>query len=147
MLTVNWKGRMAFEAAVPSGNNFTMDATGEAGGDDLGPTPLEAFIASAGACSAMDVISILEKKRQKVTSYRIEVEWKRAPQGSPWPRPIEALVVRHIVTGHDLESEAVGKAVELSEQKYCSVMATLRYGPAISSEYRIEAALDDPAAE
>jgi putative redox protein len=141
MLTVNWQGGMAFEALVPSGNNFVMDAISEAGGNDLGPTPLEAFLASAGACSAMDVVSILQKKRQKVTSYRIEVEWQRAPQGDPYPRPILGLLVRHILTGENLDEEAVRKAVELSDQKYCTVMATLRHGPPVSSEYRIEEAV------
>jgi putative redox protein len=137
MLTVNWQGGMAFEADVPSGNNFVMDGIPEIGGQDLGPTPLEAFIASAAACGAIDVISVLQKKRQVVTSYKVEVEWQRPPQGQ-WPRPIQAMIVRHILSGDNLDPEAVRKAVELSDGKYCSVIATLRHGPAVSSEYRIE---------
>ena len=85
---------MAFLAQVPSGNDFVMDATSDAGGHDLGPTPVEALLSSIAACSAMDVVSILKKKRQDVESYDIEVEWQRDPPGSPWPRPVKAVVVR-----------------------------------------------------
>ncbi|HEY0868043.1 MAG TPA: OsmC family protein, partial [Fimbriimonas sp.] len=74
MVTVEWTGGMAFEATPPSGNKFVMDAIPEFGGSNLGPTPLEALLASVAACSAMDVVSVLTKKRQKVLSYRIEVE-------------------------------------------------------------------------
>ncbi len=137
MLTVKWRGGMAFEAQVPSGNNFVMDAIPEFGGNNEGPTPVEAFLSSAAACSAMDVVSIMEKKRQRVTDYRIEVEWQRPPQGQS-PRPILSVIIRHILKGEDLDVAAVQKAVELSDAKYCTVVTTLRHGPAVSSEYRIE---------
>jgi putative redox protein len=137
MLTVHWRGGMAFEAEVPSGNNFTMDAIVESGGHNLGPSPVEALLSSAAACSAMDVVLILEKKRQVISDYRIEVEWQRPPQGQH-PRPILSIVIRHIIRGENLDERAVARAVELSDQKYCTVVATLRHAPAVSSEYRIE---------
>jgi putative redox protein len=137
MLKVNWKGGMAFEAAPPSGVVFVMDATPEAGGAGHGPSPLETLCASVAACSAMDVISILQKKKQVVTSYRIEVEWTRGPEGQ-WPRPIRSMVVRHVVSGEGLDPAAVARSVELSDTKYCSVISTLRESPAIVSEWRIE---------
>ncbi len=84
MLTVEWKGGLAFEAAPPSGIRFTMDATPEVGGEGRGPTPVEALLASVAACSAMDVISILLKKKQNVTSYHVQIEAQRAPEGD-WP--------------------------------------------------------------
>ena len=137
MLSVRWKGGMAFEAEVPSGMNFVMDALPEEGETSQGPSPLEAFLSSAAACGAIDVISILNKKRQKVTDYRIEVEWQRGPMGQ-YPRPVLSMVIRHIVKGENLDPAAVERAVELSDQKYCSVVATLRHAPAIVSEYKIE---------
>lgn len=137
MLTVNWQGGMAFEALPPSGNKFTMDAISEVGGENKGPTPVEALVASVAACSAMDVVSILQKKKQKVEAYRIEVEWKRGEEGV-YPRPILTMVVRHIVKGENLDPIAVARAVELSDTKYCTVIATLRAGPAVTSEYVIE---------
>jgi len=137
MVTVNWKGGMAFEANPPSGNKFVMDALPEFGGEGSGPSPVEALAGAVAACSAMDVIGILQKQRQKVESYRIEVEWTRAPQGE-WPRPITSMVVRHVVKGENLDENALAKAVELSDTKYCSVIATLRSAPVVTSEYAIE---------
>ena len=137
MVSVEWKGGMAFEALPPSGNRFVMDAIPESGGDNQGPTPVEALCASVAACSAMDVILILQKKKQHVTAYRIEVEWTRGPEGV-YPRPITSMVVRHVVKGNNLDAAALARAVELSDTKYCSVIATLRSGPAVTSEYRIE---------
>lgn len=138
MVTVNWLGGVAFEAAPPSGNKFVMDSHPDYGGRNLGPSPLEALLSAVAACSAVDVVSILEKKRQKLTSYRIEIEGVRAPEGE-FPRPFLSLTIRHIVRGEDLNPHAVERAVELSDEKYCSVIATLRATPAIVSEWKIEA--------
>jgi putative redox protein len=140
MIEVNWKGGMAFQAAGQSGIAFTFDAYPESGGSGLGPTPLEGFLGALAACTAMDVISILEKKRQKVTSYRVEVEGDRTPPGSPFPRPYTALRLRHILTGENLDQDAVARAIELSDEKYCSVSATLRFGPPVTSEWVVEEA-------
>jgi putative redox protein len=139
MVTVNWVGDMVFESDPPSGKKIVMDAYTEFGGTSKGPTPVETFLSAIAACSAMDVLAILQKKQQKVTGYRIEVEGERPPQGQ-FPRPFTSLVVRHIVTGQDIDPHAVERAVELSDQKYCSVMATIRSAPPITSEFRIEEA-------
>jgi len=138
MVTVTWKGGMAFEGVGPSGQASQFDAYPDAGGEGAAPTPLEGFLAALGACGAMDVISILQKKRQVVTSYRIEVEGDRSPAGSPFPRPYTAIRVRHILVGENLDGEAVARAVELSDEKYCSVVATLRQSPPITSEWVVE---------
>ena len=136
MVEVVWKGRREFEANPPSGNKFTMDAYPDSGGNDLGPTPMEAFLASGAACSAMDVIQILEKKRQKVTSYRIVVDGERTEEGV-YPRPYVKLTFRHIVEGEGIDRVAVEQAVKLSDEKYCSVIATLRAAPHVTSEYEV----------
>jgi putative redox protein len=137
MVKVQWQGRLAFEAEAPSGHRLLLDAYSEEDDPKTGPTPIEALLGSIGACSAMDVISVLEKKRQKVTSYRIEVDGERAPEGE-WPRPFLSLTIRHILTGEDLDPVAVERAVELSDDKYCSVIATLRTSPEIRSEWQVE---------
>jgi len=137
MLSVNWKGGMAFEANPPSGNRFVIDASPDSGGADLGPTPVETLLSSVAACSAMDVISILRKKRQNVESYHVEVEWERVPPGD-WPRPITSMTVRHVFKGEGLDPAAVAHAVELSDQKYCSVIATFRQCPTVRSEWRVD---------
>jgi len=136
MVAVNWNGKSAFTSDVPSGNNFTMDTHPDYGGENLGPTPLEAFQAALAACTAIDVISILQKKKQVVTSYRVEVSGNRPPIGE-FPRPFKNISVRHILTGENLDPIAVARAIELSDQKYCSVSATLCEAPPIESEWTI----------
>jgi len=113
MVEVNWKGDMVFEAIPPTGNRFTMDAYPEEGVASKGPTPVEALLSSLAACTAMDVIDILRKKRQTVTSYRIEVDGVRGPEGV-YPRPFLSLTVRHIVKGENVDPAAVKRAVELT---------------------------------
>jgi putative redox protein len=137
MVSVEWKGNMAFEAGSPDGVSFFMDAHPDSGGQGLGPSPVEALLSAAAACSAMDVISILHKKKQRVLAYKIEVDGERGPEGV-YPRPFLSLRIRHILKGADLDRSAVKRAVELSDTKYCSVIATLRHGPAVVSEWHVE---------
>jgi putative redox protein len=128
---------MAFEASTPSGNVLVMDGYPDDGKSSLGPTPVEAFLSSIAACSAMDVVSILLKMRQDVTGYRVEIDGERIPPGE-WPRPFLSIEVKHILIGHKLDGASVEKAVRLSDEKYCSVMATLRQKPEIINTWEIE---------
>ena len=128
---------MAFQAVMDDGTGFIMDAGVDDGGEDRGPSPVQAFVASAAACSAMDVISILRKMRQDVESYRVEVAYERVPKGQ-WPRPVTSIRLNHYLKGTNLDPAAIAKAVELSDTKYCSVMATLRQKPALQSVWTIE---------
>jgi putative redox protein len=82
----------------------------------------------------VDVISILKKKRQKVTNYIIEVSGQRRDD---YPRKYTSMTVNHILTGNDLSPTAVSQAIELSEVKYCSVAATLRPTVEIQSTFEI----------
>lgn len=137
MVSVEWKGDMEFEASPPTGVKFTIDAHPEHGGHGKGPTPVETLLASVAACSAMDVVSILQKKRQVLTSYRIEVDGDRPPPGT-FPRPFSEIRVKHILVGENLDPSAVQKAIELSDEKYCTVITTLRASPKVKSEWKIE---------
>lgn len=137
LTTVDWKGGMVFEANPPSGNPIRMDAWEEDGGQQSGPTPVETLLSAIAGCSAMDVISILQKKRQVVTSYRIEVDGERGPRGV-YPRPFLSITLRHIVKGENLDPAAVARAVELSDTKYCTVITTLRAAPEVKSEFVVE---------
>ena len=87
-----------------------------------------------GSCTAVDVISILTKKRQKVTNYIIEVSGQRRDD---YPRKYTAMTLNHILTGNGLSPTAVSQAIELSESKYCSVAATLRPTVEIQSTFEI----------
>jgi putative redox protein len=137
MVTVSWVGNLAFEVSPPSGIKFVVDSHAELGGTGRGPTPIEAFLGALASCSAIDVISILRKKQQKVTTYRIEIDGERPPPGE-FPRPFTSIIVRHIVTGENIDPKAVERAIELTDQKYCSVIATVRSAPPITSVYEIE---------
>lgn len=129
MIQVSWKKGLIFEALSESGAVVTLASHADG---ISAMTPVEALLASAAACSGMDVISILEKKRQIVTGYRVEIEHERGPEGT-FPRPIVAVTVRHILEGESLDEVAVARAVELSDEKYCTVLATLRIPVAVNS--------------
>lgn len=137
MINVTWQGGMRFEGVGPSGGRIVMDTFPDEGEEAVGPTPLETFLMSAAACSAMDVVSILEKKRMTVESYCIEVETVRDKE-RPYPRPFQKITLKHVLSGPNLTPEAVARAVELSDEKYCSVMATLRATPELASEWKID---------
>jgi putative redox protein len=97
-------------------------------------TPMEMLLLALGGCTAVDVVSILKKKREQVTSYRVEVSGTRRDEH---PRAYTRMEVRHIVSGRGVSERAVAQAVELSETKYCSVAATLRPGVEIVTTYEI----------
>ena len=136
MIVVNWKGENVFEVNPPSGGRFVMDSPADDSTPTQGPSPVEAFLSAAAACSGIDVVSILKKQRQVLTGYRIEVEWTRGPEGE-YPRPVLSVSLRHILTGEALDLAAVKRAVELSDTKYCTVAATLRHGPTVTCEFVI----------
>jgi putative redox protein len=87
-----------------------------------------------GSCTGVDVVSILRKKRETVTDYRVEVRGRRREDH---PRSYERMEVHHIVTGRNISERSVAQAIELSEQKYCSVAATLRPTAEIVSSFEI----------
>jgi putative redox protein len=106
----------------------------DSGPDVTDPSPTQALLASAAACTGMDVISILRKKRQRVTGYEIEIVGDRA---DTHPRKFTKLALVHRFHGMDLSPAALEEAIRLSEEKYCSVMATLRGCVEITSRYEI----------
>ena len=80
---------------------------------------------------------ILAKKKQVVTSYRVEIDGVRGPVGV-YPRPFTSFVLRHIVSGENLDPAAVARAVQLSDEKYCTVLSTIRSAPSVTSDWVIE---------
>lgn len=98
------------------------------------PTPVELLLVSVAACTAVDVVSILEKKRQAVTDYRVEITGERRDEH---PRAFTKMRVHHIVYGHDVSEQAVTRAIELSDTKYCSVAATVRPTVEITTTFEI----------
>ena len=97
-------------------------------------TPMELLLIALGSCTAVDVISILRKKRERVTDYRVEVRGERRAEH---PRAYTRIELRHLVRGHNVSEKSVASAIELSETKYCSVAATLRPGVEIVTSHEI----------
>ncbi|OGR29777.1 MAG: hypothetical protein A2139_03720 [Desulfobacca sp. RBG_16_60_12] len=136
MIDLTWKGKMAFEAKNEGGEAFVMNGDKAPDPGLEGPSPMQTLLAAIAGCMAFDVISILEKKRQKVTSYKVQIEGDRPPEGV-YPRPFTAIRIKHILEGEAIDEAAVQRAIELSEEKYCSVSATLRQSPSIDNEWEI----------
>lgn len=135
-MQLKWEGGMTFAAKTPSGGVARFQTAPETPGTNEYPTPVEALVAALAACAAIDVVAILEKQRQKIDQYHVEIEYERVPEGT-YPRPITAVRLRHVLAGRDLHPAFVERAVKLSDEKYCSVAATLRAGASITSDFEI----------
>jgi putative redox protein len=104
-----------------------------------GASPVELVALALGACTAMDVISILRKKRQTVNAYAIRVDGERSANH---PRVFTELVVHHTVRGRSVNPRAVEDAIHLSHEKYCSVGAMLQKAATVHQTFEIE---EEPA--
>ena len=120
-----------FIGISPSGHAITLDTNHDRAS---APTPMELLLIALGSCTAVDVIGILQKKRELVTDYRVEVRGERRDDH---PRSYKRMEVHHIVRGKNIADKSVAQAIELSETKYCSVAATLRPTAEIVSSYEI----------
>lgn len=121
--TVKWNEKMNFTGKADSGHEVVMDAHSNVGGEELGPRPTELVLLGLGGCTGMDVVSILEKMKQEVTSFEIKLHADKAEEH---PKIFTHIVMEYIVTGRNIDRGAVEKAVMLSREKYCSVQAMLR---------------------
>lgn len=130
--TLHFADNEFFIGVTPSGHAQVIETNSARG---TAATPMELLLLALGGCTGVDVISILKKKRQQVTDYRIEVSGERREE---FPKRFTKLIVKHIVRGHNVTEQAVARAIELSETKYCSVAATLRDGVEIVTSYEIE---------
>ena len=128
---VRFAGDDLFIGISPSGHAITLDTGAER---SSAPTPVELLLIALGSCTGVDVISILTKKRQKVTDYFVAVSGERREEH---PRSFKSMKVHHVLTGSNISAKAVAQAIELSETKYCSVAATLRPTVEIHSTFEI----------
>ncbi|MCC4265461.1 OsmC family protein [Oceanimonas baumannii] len=127
---VSWLQGMCFEGESESGHKIVLDGTNPG----QGASPMEHVLLGAGGCSAIDVVSILEKSRQTVTGCEVELQAERAENP---PRVFTAIHLNFVVTGENLPEKQVARAVDLSMQKYCSVMKMLEKAVKVSSSYEI----------
>lgn len=125
-----------FVAETASGRRVAIDGSRAIGGQGLGARPMEVLLAALGGCSAIDVVTILAKKRQVVEDVTVAVEGERA-SGTP---SIFTRIHLHFTVRGPADPEAVARAVALSMDKYCSVARVLEQSAAITYSHAVEAA-------
>ena len=130
---VRWVGADQFIAVGPSGHAVPIDSDRQS---NTAPGPMELLLLALGSCTATDVVDILKKKRQRLDSLEVEVSGERAKEP---PTVWVKLEIVYRLKGH-LDEKAVKDAIQLSEDKYCSVAATLRKTAPITFRYEIKPA-------
>jgi putative redox protein len=133
---IRYAGDDFFIAITPSGHAQTVETRGER---KAAAGPMELFIAGLGCCTATDVISILKKKRERVTDYHVEI---RTTRHTEHPRTFERIELKHIVRGHQISEAAVARAIELSTSTYCGAINTVRPTAEVVTSYEIQ---EEPA--
>ncbi len=131
VMHLRYTGEEAFVAESQSGHAIVTSFSHD---QMSAPSPMELVLIALGGCTGADVISILEKKRQRVTAYEIEVRGRRRDEH---PRIYTRIEVIHRLRGDHVDERAVARAIELSETKYCSVSAMLASSATITTRYEI----------
>lgn len=136
--SVIWRQEMEFSATADSG--FSVDL---ASGGGEGLRPMELLLISLAGCTSIDVIGVLQKQRQEVTGYQVQIEGERA---ADHPRVFTHIRVHYVVSGRDLDPKGLERALELSRDKYCSVSAMLQQNTNIEYTYEIvsDGGVDEP---
>lgn len=133
-VTARWVTNRQFTTWDAAGHGLVMDGSIAAGGEATGWRPAELILAGLAGCSGFDVVSILEKKREDVRALEIEVSGSLT--SGEYPHYYESIEILYRVTGVNVSPASVARAIELSQEKYCSVRATL--GPQCQVATRFE---------
>ncbi|MCL5611169.1 MAG: OsmC family protein [Chloroflexi bacterium] len=128
---VSWQKELSFVGVADSGFEIKLDSHS---GPQTGAGPVEMVAISLAGCTAMDVISILKKKQQDVTSFDVKVH---ADRSGDYPKVITKAVLEYVVVGHKLDEASLIRAIELSMTKYCPVHAMLSKAFPIDIHYSI----------
>ncbi len=130
---MTWLNEMTFEADI-YGHKIYLDVAPEKGGNNMGPKPKAFMMVALGGCTGMDVVSVLRKMRVTFDSLEIRIEGNVTEEH---PKHFDRMKVIYEFSGKDLEMDKLVKAVELSREKYCGVMANYRESMEIDYEIRI----------
>jgi putative redox protein len=132
-VVARWVDGYAFIGSDQSGHTLVLDAPEK--GVARGMSPMQALLTTLGACSGMDVVALLRKRKQKLTSLTVSVGGLRPEFG--YPKPYTSINLKYVITGKDLQKEHVDEAVKSSMDKYCSVAATINGRAKIEFSYEI----------
>jgi len=131
---VDWKGRLTFTGTADSGFSVPLGAKAAVGGDDDGFRPMELIAMGLAGCTAMDVMSILRKKRQDVTDFEVQVHVERTQEH---PKVFTEAEIEYFITGHGVDETAVLRAIGLSANRYCPAQAMFNQVMTIELKYHI----------
>lgn len=132
---VTWKGEgLSFSGTADSGFSLDLGASPTVGGADDGFRPMELMALSVAGCTAMDVISILTKKRQEVTAFEVKVDTTAA---ETYPKVWTSVRVEYLITGRQVDKEAVERAIHLSATRYCPAQNMIDKVVNIEHTYKI----------
>jgi putative redox protein len=132
--SVTWKGKLSFTGTANTGFTLPLGTSPEVGGDNDGFRPMELFAIGLAGCTAMDVLSILGKKRQEVTAFDVKVHVERKQEH---PKVFTSGVIEYHVAGRYLDEAAVVRSIELSATSYCPAQAMLGQLMPIEQKYFI----------
>jgi putative redox protein len=132
---VKWTGKRQFIGTDEAGHSVVMDASAQYKGEGSGIRPVEIVLHGLAACTGMDIVSVLEKKRADLRG--LDVIVKGTQRESDYPHYYEAVEIEYVVTGYGIDAEAVKRAIELSEEKYCAVKGMLGPQVDVTWSYRI----------
>ena len=125
---------MRFDVETGSGHHILLDAAEHNGGQNTGPQPMEILLVGLAGCAGMDIIAILRKKRQDITAYEIRIHGERTEE---YPRVFVEITIEHIFTGHAVQSAAVERAIQLTEERYCGASAILGKTAKLTHTFRL----------
>ncbi|MBT3336798.1 MAG: OsmC family protein [Anaerolineae bacterium] len=137
---VTWDHGMTFSGTAATGFEVPLGAAPSVGGENDGFRPMELMAISLAGCTAMDVISIMRKKRQEITAYEVKVN---VGQADAHPHVFTQATITYEVTGHGIDEAAVLRAVQLSADRYCPAQAMLDKVMPIELVYEIYEAQDN----
>ncbi len=131
---IKWQGGVSFSGESDSGHTVLMDGAPEAGGENLGPRPMEMVLMGVGGCTTFDIVAILKKSRQDIKDCVVEVEAERAVID---PKVFTTIHMHFTLTGKNLDKQKVERAINLSSEKYCSASIMLKNTVAITHDFKI----------
>lgn len=129
---VEWASGYMFVGADASGHSAVYD-TSE--GPSRGMSPMNALLTSLGACTGMDIVAILKKRKQALRSLKVLLSGERPEHGLP--KPWTAIHIKYVLSGDNLETKYVEEAINDSTEKFCSVGATVQPTAKITHSYEI----------
>ena len=132
-INVDWQGDLEFKNQLPSGHDLTVDAAEKSGGKNKGPRPMELLLSGLAGCTGIDVVLILNKMKTELEDFNMELEAERAEET---PKRFTKIHITYKFKGKKLDDRKVERAINLSEEKYCSASNSLN--AEITSSYEIE---------